>query len=418
MPQPIRPEQLADLLRPGQTVFLSGGMAEPRTLAAALERPEACRGLHIIETRVPGFRTATYEGCDCTITTFFLPPELHAAARAGRVRVLPLHYRDTYDYLAAAALDLVLLEVAPPDAAGRCSLGLTCDFLPAVLPRAKVVVAEINHSLPSPPGAPRLPYEGFASTVESELPPRSPVAAAAGEETLAIARRVAELVRDGDCVQTGIGALPDAVLRALGDKNDLGFHSGLLGDGVLELARRGVLTGARKTIDRHRITTGFAYGCPALYQWLAAADTVDFRAVDYTHDVRILAAIDNLVSINSAVEVDLFGQVNAEMVAGRQISGVGGAVDFMRGAARSRSGRSIVALPATARQGTASRIVPALAAGTPASATRADVDWVVTEFGAAHLKPQSADERAEALCAIAAPAFRDDLRAAFRAARR
>jgi 4-hydroxybutyrate CoA-transferase len=217
---------------------------------------------------------------------------------------------------------------------------------------------------------------------------------------------VADLIRDGDCIQTGIGAIPAAILAALANKNDLGLHSGLIDDGGMALIERGVMTSRAKPIDRGQHVTGMALGSTALMDWLAQRPDVMFRGADHTHEVRAIREIPNFVSINSAVEIDLFGQVNAERVGGRQLSGTGGSVDFMRAAKASRGGRSIVAMTATARGGSVSRIVPRVELAT---ALRTDVDLIVTEYGVADLKHASAAARVEALIDIAAPAFRDAL---------
>jgi 4-hydroxybutyrate CoA-transferase len=219
------------------------------------------------------------------------------------------------------------------------------------------------------------------------------------------------LIQDGDCIQTGIGAIPAAILEALVSKNDLGLHSGLIDDGGMALIERGVMTGRAKPVDRGVHVTGMALGSAALLDWLARRSDVAFRGADYTHEVRVIRDIPNFVSINSAVEIDLFGQVNAERVGGRQISGTGGSVDFMRAAKASKGGRSIVAMTATARGGSVSRIVPRVDLVT---ALRTDIDLVVTEYGVANLKHASTAARVDALIEIAAPAFREDLRAASR----
>lgn len=224
-----------------------------------------------------------------------------------------------------------------------------------------------------------------------------------------IGANVAELINDGDCIQTGIGTIPVSVIRALHDKNDLGLHSGLMDDACMELVRSGNINGSRKRIDTGRHVAGSVLGTQALVDWLAYTPSVVFRGSDYTHDVQTLRGLDNFVSINSALEIDLYGQVNAEFAAGRQRSGTGGSVDFMRGARASRGGRSIIAMQATARRGTVSRIVPRVEMVT---ALRTDVDIVVTEFGAAQVGGLPDRARARALMEIAAPQFREDLQAA------
>jgi 4-hydroxybutyrate CoA-transferase len=219
---------------------------------------------------------------------------------------------------------------------------------------------------------------------------------------------VAGLIRDGDCLQTGIGAIPAAILSQLSDKNDLGMHGGLIDDGGMQLIENGNLTGARKALDAHKHVTGMALGSAELMSWLAGRRDVVFRGANHTHEVSAIRQLDGFVSVNSAVEVDLFGQVNAEMAGGRQISGTGGSVDFMRAAKASKGGRSIVAMNATARGGSVSRIVPKVEMVT---ALRTDVDTVVTEYGVAQIKDMPNQARAEALINIAAPQFRDELRA-------
>jgi 4-hydroxybutyrate CoA-transferase len=414
MPQWIDAAALPGLLRPGITVALTGALNEPRALTAELHaRPEASRGVRYVATLLPGL-PAFAPPADSRLRTFFMAPELEQADREGRIDLVPMHYRDAWDDLYELDADLVLTQVAPPDREGRCSLGLAVDFLPALLEGARTVVAEINSALPSPRGALSIPFEriDLAVRVDRPFPAQAP---STSETARAIGRHVTTLVDDGACLQTGVGAIPAAVLGSLREKNDLGLHSGMLTDEIRDLVAAGVLTGAAKTRDRGRHVSGVVFGTEPLYEWATACPELDLRPVSYTHDLRVIAELDRFIAINSALEVDLFGQVNAEMVDGRQVSGSGGAVDFLRGAARSRGGSGIVALPATARAGAVSRIVPALAAGTVATAPRTDVDYVVTEHGVAHLRGRSVDERAQALVAIADPRFRDALSDARRA---
>ena len=258
----------------------------------------------------------------------------------------------------------------------------------------------------APAGGMRLDEDRVDYVVESKRPPATIQAPAVDDAARRIGAHVAELIRDGDCIQTGIGAIPMAILGALTDKRDLGLHGGLIDDGGMALIEAGNMTGARKNVDTHRHVVGMALGSAALHDWLAGRPDVVLAGADHTHEVDVIRRIDNFVSINSAVEVDLHGQVNAEVAGGRQISGTGGAVDFMRGARASRGGRSIVAMNATARGGTVSRIVPRVEMVT---ALRTDVDLVVTEFGVADLATKTADERVKALIAIAHPDCREGL---------
>jgi 4-hydroxybutyrate CoA-transferase len=352
-----------------------------------------------------------------TLVTFFGARDLEGVR--GTARFVPFQYRRLYDWLEhEAAVDVALLQLAPPGADGRCSYGLGVDFAPAVLDRARFVAAELNAALPSPPGAPSVALERLDLRIETFREPATIEAPPDDEATSAIARHVASLVDDADCLQTGIGAIPDAVLRALRDRRRLGCHSGVISDGVRELHEAGALDGSRKSIDRGRVVTGFLLGSSSLYDWAARCEALVLRPVSYTHDARVLAQLDRLTAINSAIEVDLFGQVNAEVLGGRQISGTGGAVDFARGAALARGGRSIVALPATAAGGKVSRIVAALPRSAVATTLRTDVDAVVTEHGIAWLRARSVEERAEALVGIAAPEFRERLALEWEALRR
>ena len=391
----------------GATLFVPGTMSEPRTIDLILAKhPGVLDGKTLIDTRLPGFRNQTYPNSDCQITVFFLPPELRSYPRASFV---PQHYRQTWSWLREQRFDVALIEVAPTDRAEIYSHGLAYDFVGAVLDRCGTVVAEVNRALPAPIGAPTIERRSIDFELLSDAPPRYAPPSVATDETETLARRVADLIDDGDCLQTGLGALPDAILHSLSERRNLGCHSGMLGNGMMSLWHSGALDGSAKTIDRGQLVTGFLYGSPELYQWASKQPTLQLRGVDYTHDIEVLSAIDNFVSINSAVEVDLLGQVNAEVVRGAQVSGTGGAVDFMRGARRSRGGRSIVALPSTAGGGRFSRICATLPAGTPVTAARTDVDYVVTEFGATRLSQRSIEERALGLIEIAHPDFRQEL---------
>ena len=422
MPEILAPDDVAALLEPGMTVFVAGGANEPVTVLDALRRrPDASAGVTWIQSIVPALNR--FDFCslhdEARAIAFFITPETRASYRAGRIDFVPCQLRAVADLLGKGFdLDLAILSVSAPrdgtpakDAADF-GAGLNCDFVDVVVDRARRVIAEVNSALPDPPDGPRIAARDIDCAVPVRRPPDPFPLPEPDETARAIARNVAGLVRDGDTIQTGIGSIPYAVLGALGEKNDLGLHSGIIDDGVMELVERGVITGVRKTIDRGRHVTAYAMGTPALYGWLGERADVRFRPVNYTHGAGTLARIDRFVSINSALEIDLAGQVNAEMIRGTQVTGTGGAVDFMRGAAGSRGGRSIVALGATAARGKVSRIVPRLGEGNAPTALRTDVDYVVTEHGVADLRFRPERARAAALVEVAAPEFRDELRAA------
>lgn len=392
------------LLEPGMRVFVAGSSGEPCALVDGLRRrPDAAGGVRFLQFPLPGLNQTDFSALHpkAGMTTFFLTPQLRPGHASGRVQFLPMHMRGVFDYLRDAPLDVALVQVVE-DRDGVLRTGPNVDFHAAAM-AAGVVVAELNRGIVAPAGAPRVGRRALDHVVESERGPLVAEPPAVDETAAAIGRHVAGVIRDGDCLQTGIGAIPAAVLAALGDKNDLGWHGGLIDDGGLALIERGVVTSAAKTRDRHRHVAGMVVGSAAAHAQAAALPALRLAGADVTHDARAIAALDNFVSINGAVEVDLHGQVNAEVVAGRQISGTGGAVDFMRGARLSRGGRSIVAMTATARGGTISRIVPQVGWVT---APRTDVDMVVTEYGVAQLFGATEAARRAALIDIAHPDFR------------
>ncbi|MEZ5557287.1 MAG: acetyl-CoA hydrolase/transferase C-terminal domain-containing protein [Pseudomonadales bacterium] len=400
--------QAAALLQPGQKVFVSGSVNEPTALLELLRDHGVPDDLQFVQFPLGGYNQQDFTGYNpsARFTTFFMTEALRGAD-PDRLQFLPMQMRAVFDYL-TREVDVVLMQVAR-GRDGRLRLGPNVDFLAAALGCAGTVIAELNEGLVAPAGCPIVDERDIDLLVPSDRAlyelPRPVIDDAAA----AIGGHVAGLIRDGDCLQTGIGGIPAAILERLEDKNDLGLHGGLLDDGGMRLIRNGNVTGRNKPIDTGLHITGMALGSAELLGWLADAPEVSFRSANYTHEVGVIRQLPGFVSVNSAVQVDLYGQVNAEMAGGRQISGTGGSVDFMRAARASSGGRSIVAMNATARGGSVSRIVPRVELVT---ALRTDVDMVVTEYGVAHLRNAPVRERAEALIAIAAPEFRDALRAA------
>ncbi len=401
-------QQIVDLLKPGQRVYVAGSSNEPTGLLQALSECELPEDLSFIPFPLPGLNQTDFTqwNASATATTFFMSAAL-AAGDGSRVHYLPMQMRTTYDYL-GAGVDVYLVQVAF-DQEGKLRVGPNVDFHDSVMAQSPVVIAQLNPRMVAPAGCPlinpSLIHEMYTSDVAAPAMSAPTIDAAA----LEIGRLVAELIRDGDCLQTGIGAIPAAILGQLDNKNDLGMHGGLIDEGGMNLIVNGNLTGNRKKIDTGKHVTGMALGSAQLMDWLATRRDVVFRGANHTHEVTVIRQLEGFVSVNSAVQVDLFGQVNAEMAAGRQISGTGGSVDFMRAAKASKGGRSIVAMNATARGGTVSRIVPKVEMVT---ALRTDVDTVVTEFGVAQIKDLPNHARAQALIEIAAPQFRDELRQA------
>jgi len=304
-----------------------------------------------------------------------------------------------------------MVQVSPADEHGNHSFGLISDHTRAMVDAARVVIAEVNDQVPFTFGE-TLRADEIDFAIHVSRPPVEVAPAKIGETDEAIAHHCAAYIGDGAVIQTGVGAVPDAILRLLHDRKDLGVHSGMLGDGLVDLFEAGVITNARKPIDRGVSINGALIGTKRLYDFAHRNPAIRMCATSYTHDAAVLAQLDGLVTINSAMEVDLTGQVNAEQSGSAYLGGTGGQVDFVRAGMRSRGGHAIIALSATAKGGAISKIVTGLSG--PVTTARTDVDVIVTEFGAAELKGQPLAERARRLVAIAHPDFREELdRAAF-----
>jgi len=329
----------------------------------------------------------------------------------GRADYLPLRYSQMPIAFAPGGVlpvDALMIQVSPLDAHGYCTLGASVSACVDLVPQTNLVIAEINQRSPRTHGnAVHVSQIDYACEVDKPLIPYNPPKVGALEQR--IARYVAELVSDGATFQIGIGAIPAAILDALGSHRDLGIHSGLICDGMIPLIEGGAANGARKTVDRWQAVGGEAMGTDRLYDFIDGNPAVQIVSGVQSHGLDAVRRLDNFIAINSAIEVDLTGQVNAEWVAGRQMSGIGGQFDYVEAAMYSRGGRSIVALPSTAARGTASRIVRMLSAGTPVTSPRYCVDFVVTEYGIADLRGKGIHARSRALAEIAHPHFREAL---------
>jgi acetyl-CoA hydrolase len=338
-------------------------------------------------------------------------------AQAGLLDVLPCHYSELPDMIRTGRLkiDVLMLQVAPPDSNGRFSLSIAHEYLVAALGAARVVVAEINDQAPWTFGERSLAESDIDIAVFTSRTPLTPKSSAPSADELAVGRRVAALIADGSTLQFGIGSQPEAVLQSLGGHRNLGVHSGALLDAVAELAAQGIINNEKKSVDPGLTVAGVMLGGRSVYDYAHQNPRVQFRSVDYTHSAQVLAAQDRFVSINSAIEVDLTGQINAEVAGGVYVGAVGGAIDFMRGAHRSKGGLPIVALPSTAGSGArrASRIVARLSG--PVSTPRSDAGFIVTEHGVADLRGLSLSQRIPLMIALADDEFRDGLAEAARA---
>ncbi|MDV2477108.1 acetyl-CoA hydrolase/transferase family protein [Rhodococcus zopfii] len=394
-------------IRPGDGIWWSQTSAEPTPLVHALLDQVASIGPVRAFVGLTWDRRLTSELPDeLSVVSYGGLGELRRLSGQSRLEVVPCHYGALPRLFAERRLpcDVGFVQVSPPDSAGNCSLGVGVDYIADAVEHTPVLIAEINRRMPVTLGAPRIPLSRFAAVIETDRPlleaPERP--SAAGE--LAIARNVAALIDDGDTIQIGVGTLPSAVLAALAGHKDLGLHSGMISDGVLRLIDSGVLTGARKEIDPGLHVAGAALGTAAMYDRLPGMP-VAFRPASYTHAPQVLSQLRSLVAINSAIEVDLTGQVGAELRNTTYAGAVGGQVDFSRAAAMT-GGRSIIAVRAQSRG--ESTIKPVLEFGAVTTA-RADVDFVVTEYGVAALRGCSLGERARRMIAVAAPEHRDKL---------
>lgn len=398
---------LSAFVRPGDTLMWGQAAAEPLSLIASL-----------VEQRHRFARTRVFLGVG---QSELLKPEHSDAidfvgycgsgnnrrlAEAGVLDILPCHYFELPSLARSGALriDVLMLQVSPADTFGRHSFGLAMEYLPAAFDTARVVIGEVNDQVPFTNGERTLGASDFDVLVHASYAPgRTPAAPSARDQS--IAERVALLVDDGATLQVGLGAIPDFVLGALRDRRDLGLHSGAATDGVAALAEAGALTNARKSIDVGVGVAGLLMGGPRLHRYAAHNEALQLRSTEYTHHPSVLGAIERLVAVNSAIEVDLTGQVNAEVAAGNYVGAVGGAGAFLRAALYSRGGLPVVALPSTA--GTRSRIVAQLSG--PVSTARCDAGVVVTEHGVADLRGQTLSSRLRRMLDVVAPAHRDRL---------
>ncbi|MDB5987873.1 MAG: Acyl coenzyme hydrolase/transferase [Nevskia sp.] len=389
------------------TVFVPGMSGESLSFYAALQaNPEAAADVRFAGVHFPGVNRSDYLALHPRTRQrgYFMTSSLRRGMQDARAELLPLDYPGIYRDLAEAVdVDIAIAQVSPPDQEGRCSLGACIDFLPAVWKKARQRWVQINPRVPRTRGSIALDAEDFDAVFEQDcelLAYRSDGNEGASAHHAAL---VASLVRDGDTLEFGIGKLPNAILAALGNHRALRIHSGLITDAVAGLVDAGAIRG------EGAVEAGVALGDAAFYARVGADDSFYFRPVSETHDVRRIGAIANFCAINSAVEVDLFGQVNADSIKGRLLAGVGGLPAFASGARLSTGGRSIVALPAITEDGAHSRIVPALGAGCTVALARHEADYVVTEHGIAALRGLSLHARAKALIAIAAPQFQEEL---------
>jgi acyl-CoA hydrolase len=402
-------------IRSGQQLFVQGGAATPTSLLLALtDRASELSDVSVVHfhTEGPAPHLAPEMDGHFRHRALFIGANARDAVNEGRADYVPVFLSDVPELFSSGVLplDAALINVTPPDAHGYCSLGTSVDAALAATHAATTVIAQLNASMPRTLGDSFIHVDEIDYGVEVDQPPHAHRPAPIGDVERRIGELVAELVPDGATLQMGIGSIPTAVGLSLLDKRDLGIHTELFTDPVLNLVEAGVVTGAAKEINRYKIVTAFLMGSQRLYDFVDDNPMIEMRPVDYTNDTTVIRRFRRMVAVNSAISIDLTGQVSADSIGTRFYSGVGGQMDFMRGAALSAEGRAIIALPSTAAGGTVSRIVPVLAEGAGVVTSRAHVRTVVTEFGVAELFGRSVRERAAALIGLAHPDFRDELR--------
>jgi len=413
--QLVSAEEAVSGIRSGQQVYLQCAAATPSVLLDALvaRAPELENvGVIHLHTEGPGPHLAPEMAGHFRHRALFIGPNARAAVNDGRADFVPVFLSDVPRLFDSGMqpLDAVFVNATPPDEHGFCSLGPSVEAMHAAIRAAKTVIVQFNHAFPRTLGESFIHVRDIDYAVEVDIPPYSVPMPEVGDVERRIGEFVADLVADGATIQLGIGAIPTAVCAALGDKRDLGVHTEMFTDSVVDLVEAGVVNGCCKERNREKIVAAFMMGTQRLYDFVDDNPMVEMRSVDFTNDTHIIRSFSRMTAINSAIEVDLTGQIVADSIGHRMYSGVGGQMDFVRGASLASEGKAIIALPSTTARGDHSKIVTNLQDGAGVVTTRAHARTIVTEFGVAELWGRSLRERAEALIAIADPRYRDELR--------
>lgn len=407
-------DEAVSVVKSGDRVYISGNAATPSILLEALaKRKDELQNVEITHVLLWGDDPLSKPDMAGHFrhNSLFVGPADRKAVNEGRADYVPVFLYQIPDlfYSGQMPINVAFVHVSPPDEHGFMSLGVECLCSKAAVETAEIVVAQVNDRMPRTLGDSFIHISQVNKIVEvsKELPQL--LSGEFSECERKIGAYIADLVEDGSTLQLGIGGIPNAALKAMADKKDLGVHTEMVSDGVMEAIEAGVITGARKTIHQFKVIATFLFGTQKLYDFVHNNPLFEIHPARYTNNPFVISQNDNMVAINSAIEVDLTGQVCADSIGFRIYSGFGGQVDFIRGAAQSKGGKPIIALPATAKGGEISRIVPWLKKGAGVVTTRADVHYVVTEYGVAYLHGKNLRERAKALIGIAAPQFRDEL---------
>jgi 4-hydroxybutyrate CoA-transferase len=400
-------------LKSHQKVFVHGAAATPTTLLDALVDRTDLTGVQLYHLHLSGrlrFSEPRYQ--DSFISNpLFTDHGMRHAVEEGRAFFVPVFLSDVPDLFATRRipLDVALVSLSPPDEHGLCTLGTSIDAAKSATENATIVLAEINEQMPRTYGATVVPFERVTAFVHTDRPLHEAHAGTIGEVENRIGEHIADLVEDGSTLQMGIGAIPNAVLTRLTHKNDLGVHTEMFSDLLVPLIKSGVVTNRYKNVHRGRTVTSFVNGSRELFDFVDDNQLVEFHPCDRTNDTALIRKNPRVVAVNAALEIDLTGQVCADSIGHRIYSGIGGQMDFIRGAALSQGGKAIIALPSTARHGQISRIVSTLKPGAGVVTTRGHVQYVATEYGIVDLHGLNLKQRAEALISIAHPDFRAEL---------
>ncbi|OLN25500.1 acetyl-CoA hydrolase/transferase family protein [Desulfosporosinus metallidurans] len=409
----VTPEQAVLHIKSGDRVVIGHACGEPPSLIEALvNRAPDLNSVEVVHMVAMGPAKYAQPGMEESFrhNALFIGSSTRKAFEEKRADFTPCFFSEIPRLFKNNILpvDVALIQITPPDEQGYCSFGISVDYTQAATECAKLVIAQVNSYMPRTGGA-KIHLDKINFIVEKDEPLIELKPPKIGEVEKAIGENVAELVQDGATLQLGIGAIPDAVLLFLKEKKDLGIHSEMFSDGVVALAEAGVITNRKKTLNPGKFMATFLMGTRKLYDFVNNNPTVELHSVDYVNDPYVIGQHEAMISINSALQVDLMGQVNAEMIGSRQFSAVGGQVDYVRGTSRSLNGKSIIALPSTAAGGKISRIACELDRGAAVTTSRNDVHYVITEYGAVNLRGKSLRQRAEALISIAHPDFRVSL---------
>lgn len=404
------PEDAVASVKPGHRIFVGSGAAEPQRLVEALTDRQDIGDTEIVHILTLGI--APYAGASFQQkfrhNAYFIGPNVRDAVAQGRADYTPIFLSEIPALFRSkrVVIDVAFICVSPPDEHGYCSYGVATDIVKSAAESAKVVVAEVCENMPRVLGDCFIHTRDIDALVPSDREVIEAPQGTPSELASRIAKHIAGLIEDGSTLQLGIGSIPDAVLGYLGDLKDLGVHTEMFSDGIIPLVQKGVINNRAKTLHRGKIVASFVMGSRTLYDFIHDNPLVEFRPTEYTNDPFVIAKNDKMVAINSAIEVDLTGQVCSDSLGDMFFSGIGGQVDFIRGAARSKGGKPIIALPSTAHDEAFSRIVPHLKPGAGVVTSRGDVHYIVTEFGVAYLHGRTIRERAMALIEIAHPRFR------------